>query len=368
MKTIRRMLYSELLSAIGFVTLGFLVLFSFFDLVDELRLLGRGVGGSYQLPDALLYVALLIPTHLYDLLPIAVLIGSIYVMARLAKSSEFTILRTSGLGPWRVLDTLLSFGLMFALLTLAVGDYVSPVSERGAQLLKARFTGDITVGLTGAWLKEQRADHSWAVNVSQLSANGQMRGVRLFEFDERGFLVSRITAERGRFGPGESWTLDNVRRDRFLTRDPATARVEHAVEPTLRWDTSLSAEMVAATLLRPDRMSTFSLFEYIGHLKTNSQTAQVYEIEFWRRIFYPVSCLVMVVLALPFAYLHFRTSGITGYVFGGVLAGISFVILNNLFGYIGNLNNWLPWVAAGVPGAIYMVLSLAAFGWLVLRR
>ena len=65
MKTIRRMLYSELLSAIGFVTLGFLVLFSFFDLVDELRLLGRGVGGSYQLPDALLYVALLIPTHLY---------------------------------------------------------------------------------------------------------------------------------------------------------------------------------------------------------------------------------------------------------------------------------------------------------------
>ncbi len=368
MKTIRRMLYAELLRAIGFIMLGFLTLFSFFDLVDELRLLGRGVGGSYQLPDALLYVALLIPTHAYDLLPIAVLIGAIYVMARLAKSSEFTILRTSGLGPWRVLDTLLSFGLMFALLTFAIGDYVSPATERGAQLLKARFEGDITVGLTGAWLKEQRGDRSRAVNVAQLSANGQMRGVRLFEFDERGFLVTRITAESGRFGPGAAWTLTNVKRDRFETRDPASARVEHSAEPTLQVDTSLSAEMVAATLLRPDRMSAVGLFEYIGHLRANNQTAQTYEIEFWRRVFYPVSCLVMVVLALPFAYLHFRTSGITGYVFGGVLAGISFIILNNVFGYIGNLRNWLPWVAAGAPGAIYATLSLLAFGWLVLRH
>ena len=368
MKTIKRMLYLELLRAIGFIGIGFLALFAFFDLVDELHAVGRGIGGSYQLPDALLYVALQIPTHLYELLPIAVLIGTIYVMARLAKSSEYTILRTSGLGPWRALDSLLSFGLAFALLTFAVGDYLSPASERTAQLLKARFVGDITIGLTGAWLKENQGDHSWAANVKQLGANGQMRGVRLFEFDERGFLVTRITAESGRFGPGNGWSLVNAQRDRFHTRDAATARVEHTSEPALRWDTGLSAEMIAATLLRPERMSTFALFEYIGHLEANNQTAQRYQIEFWRRVFYPLSCLVMVVLALPFAYLHFRTSGITGYVFGGVLAGVSFFILNNVFGYIGNLQQWLPWVAAGAPGALYMVLSLAAFGWLVLRR
>jgi lipopolysaccharide export system permease protein len=50
------------------------------------------------------------------------------------------------------------------------------------------------------------------------------------------------------------------------------------------------------------------------------------------------------------------------------MIGISFFLLNNVFGYIGNLNNWLPWVAAGVPGLIYSIASLAAFGWLVLRR
>ena len=85
-------------------------------------------------------------------------------------------------------------------------------------------------------------------------------------------------------------------------------------------------------------------------------------------MFYPLSCLVMVILALPFAYLHFRSGGITTYVFGGVLIGISFFLLNNVFGYIGNLRNWWPWVAAGAPGFLYSLLSLGAFGWLVLRR
>src|SRR4029078_6144199 len=113
---------------------------------------------------------------------------------------------------------------------------------------------------------------------------------------------------------------------------------------------------------------TIDLFEYIRHLDANGQTAQRYEIEFWRKVFYPLSCLVMVVLALPFAYLHFRQTGITAYVFGGVMIGISFFLLNNVFGYLGHLGNWLPWVTAGASGLIYSVMSLAAFSWLVLRR
>ena len=146
------------------------------------------------------------------------------------------------------------------------------------------------------------------------------------------------------------------------------AKVERVTLPTLRWPTEITPEMVSVALLKPDRMSTIDLFQYIRHLEANAQTSQRYEIEFWRKVFYPLSCMVMVVLALPFAYLHFRTRGITGYVFGGVLIGISFFLLNNVFGYIGNLQNWVPWMAAGAPGIIYTFFSLAAFSWLVIRR
>lgn len=60
---------------------------------------------------------------------------------------------------------------------------------------------------------------------------------------------------------------------------------------------------MAAALLSPDRMQTLDMFQYIRHLQANGQSAQRYEIEFWRKVFYPISCLVMMVLALLFAYL-----------------------------------------------------------------
>lgn len=368
MRVLRRFIHREAFFAVGFVTLGFLALFFFFDLIDELRWVGIAGPGGYQLSHALLFVSLSIPSHLYELLPITVLIGTIFVMARLAQSSEFTIMRTSGMGPWRALRTLLTLGGFFVLLTFAIGDYIAPLTERAAQLIKVRHLGRLTSGATGAWLKERQQDHSFAVNVRALSSDGGMVDVRIFEFDEKGRLASQTHAATGHFGSGVTWDLQQVQRNSFVQKSSEEAHVESLTAPVWQWPTRISADMVAASLLKPDRMATVDLFQYIRHLEANGQSAQRYEIEFWRKVFYPLSCLVMVVLALPFAYLHFRAGGIAGYVFGGVMAGISFFLLNNVFGYAGNLQNWSPWLTAAAPGLIYSVLSLAAFGWLVLRR
>ena len=368
MSTLHRLIYREVLSAVLFVTVGFLALFYFFDIADELQWVGRNGPGGYQLAQAMAYVALLVPGHLYELLPITVLIGTIFVMARLAQSSEFTILRTSGLGPWRALKTLLGLGLFFVVLTFVVGDYVAPLSDRTAQLLKAAYKGGITVGQTGAWLKERQSYSAYFVNVAALDGSGEMRGIRVFEFDNRGGLVSLTQARAGHFEHDDAWMLEKATRSEFTVQGRESARVERLGSDMLRWPTQITAEMVSVALLKPDRMGTIDLFQYIQHLDANGQTAQRYEIEFWRKVFYPMSCLVMVVLALPFAYLHFRAGGITGYVFGGVMIGISFFLLNNVFGYVGNLQNWQPWLTAAAPGMLYSVFSLAALGWLVLRR
>ena len=368
MKTIRRLIYGEVCFAVAFVTLGFLALFFFFDFVEELQSIGRNGAGDYKLVQAVSYVALMVPSHLYELLPITVLIGTIFVMARLAQSSEYTILRTSGLGPWRALRTLMLMALGFVVLTFAIGDYVAPLADRTAQLLKARVQGRITVGQTGAWLKDRQKSAQFMANIGALSPDGGMRNVHIYEFDNEGFLLSMVRSDTARFTRDEAWELSNAQRTQFLDRNAGNARVERATVATFRWPTQISAEMVSAAVLKPERMSTIDLFEYIRHLDANGQTAQRYEIEFWKKVFYPLSCLVMVVLALPFAYLHFRSGGIATYVFGGVMVGISFFLLNNVFGYIGNLQNWQPWLTAALPGMIYSLLSLTAFGWLVLRR
>lgn len=368
MKTMSRLIHLEVINAVMLVTLGFLSLFVFFDFVAEVQSVGRHAATGYSLAKAVVYIALLIPKHLYELLPIAVLIGTIMVMARMAQSSEFTILRTSGLGPGRALRTLAWMGAVFTVLTFFLGDYVSPAADRNAQLLKAQFTGRITIGQTGAWLKERQDDRQFSVNVGALASDTQLSGVRLFEFDQQGFLRSTVRAEAASVNTDDSWTLHKAQRTQFPTPGEQQAQVVQQTFDTLRWPNQISGEMVSAALLKPESMSTVGLFQYIRHLKANAQSAQKYEIEFWRKVFYPLSCLVMVVLALPFAYLHFRSGSITTAVFGGVMAGISFFLLNNVFGYIGNLQDWRPWLTAALPGLLYSGLSLSAFAWLVLRR
>lgn len=368
MITLRRLIYGEILQAVALATIGFLSLFLFFDLIEEIQSVSRHVSTGYSIGYALVYVLLLIPNHLYELLPITVLIGSIFVMARLAQSSEYTILRTSGLGPWRALKMLTLLGLVFVALTFALGDYLAPLTDRTAQLLKARYTGKITVGQTGAWLKEKQDYSQYAVNVGELTSTGQLKSIKIFEFDNRGQLMSLTTAVSAILNDDISWELHQVDRVEFVLSEFSSLKINQLKNETLRWPNQITSEMISTALLKPERMSTIDLYVYINHLENNSQSSQRYEIEFWKKVFYPLSCMVMIVLALPFAYLHFRSSGIAGYVFGGVMAGISFFLLNNVFGYMGNMQQWWPWLTAAAPSLIYSTISLSAFGWLVIKR
>ncbi|BDU58095.1 LPS export ABC transporter permease LptG [Limnohabitans sp. MORI2] len=366
MKTLRKLIHTEVWISVAFVTLCFVALFFFFDFIDELPNAG-GNNNIYQLKHVFGFVLLSVPNHLYELLPITVLIGTIFVMSRLAQSSEFTILRTSGLTPIMALRSLLGLGFAFVLITFAVGDYLAPISDRYAQLLKSTYLGtQLKVGHTGAWLRENTADKKIFLNINELSGDGSPRDIRIFEFNTSNELIALSKAPSAQI-ENDIWTLRNAERSELINQ-AGKARLQVTHQEQLRWPSEITSEMISVAILKPSRMSTIDLFQYIRHLSANGQTTQRFEIEFWKKVFYPLSCLVMVVLALPFAYLHSRSGNIASNVFGGVLAGISFFLLNNVFSYLGNINNWLPWFAAAAPGMLYSIASLTAFGWLVIRQ
>jgi lipopolysaccharide export system permease protein len=373
MKTVRRLLYRDIVGAVAYVALAFMSLFFFIDFVDELDDVGRQ---GYTIGHATLHTLLLQPGHFYELVPIAVLIGTIYALSRMAQASEFTILRTGGLGPGRALGLLAALGLLFAALTFAVGDYVSPWSEREAVLLKARLSGGMKFGRTGAWLRDTPPDghaQSVNVNVAGTAPGGELEGVRIFEFDAEGRLLRRIAADQGHVGgakgDGPEWTLQGAQVTDWRAAGSSPAgRIKRGEVPKLDWPSTLSANVVAAALLPVTTMTTVDLWRYTVHLSDQEQAAQRYAIQFWKKALYPFACLVMMALALPFAYLHGRAGGVSLKVFGGIMLGISFVLLNNVAGHLGLLRNWTPWVTAAMPSAIYLLMSMAAFTWLVRNR
>jgi lipopolysaccharide export system permease protein len=366
MKTVRRLLYRDIVSSVIFVAIAFLSLFFFIDLVDELDDVGtRG----RTVTTAVLSSLYALPGHAYELMPIAVLIGTIYSLSRMAQSSEFTILRTGGLGPRRALLLLAGLGVAFAAITFVLGDLIAPLSERQAVLLKAQAGGGLRLSGSGAWLKEKQpgpdGEHSISTNVGTLGGDGTLRNVRIYEFDAAGRLIRRIAATQARVGDDGKWRLEDA-EELLWPRDAGPAPTTR--HTTLDWTSTLDAKVVAAALLPAETMTTLELWRYSSHLADQEQAAQRHQLQFWKRALYPLANIVMVALALPFAYLQSRAGGLSLKVFGGIMLGISFVLLNNIAGHLGVLSDLTPWMVSAAPGLVYLLLSLGAFAWLVRYR
>src|SRR5256885_17103311 len=127
---LERYLARQIYQTVAFVLVGFLALFAFFDLIKEMGDLGNG---QYQLRQIFTYVALSVPAHAYELFPVVVLIGTLYVLAHLASNSEYTVMRGSGFSPARAGLVLTRIGLAFVLATFVIGEWIAPFAEHATQ-------------------------------------------------------------------------------------------------------------------------------------------------------------------------------------------------------------------------------------------
>jgi lipopolysaccharide export system permease protein len=357
MKVYERHLAREIYGATLLVLAAFLGLFGFFDLIHELENVGKG---SYQLHHALGYVALTLPGRAYEILPIAVLIGALYALTLLARHSEITVLRTSGLATGSLLLTLAKIGALFVVLTFIVGEIVAPPAERAAQQLRLTARSQL-VGQelrSGLWVKDGLS----FINVRQVLPDTSLRGVRVYAFDATYHLRSVSEAEKGSFVPSGHWLLSNVVETRF---DAERAHVSHQDEVV--WQSALNPDMLSVLLVDPENMSLGNLYQYTQHLSDNRQKTERYEIALWKKLVYPFATLVMMALALPFAYAHDRMSAVSVKVFTGVMLGILFHMLNGLFSHLGVINSWRPLFAAVTPSIMFL-LAAGAMLWWVERR
>ncbi len=357
MLTIRRYLAREIYGATLFVFVAFLVLFAFFDLIHELGDLGKG---NYRLQHALLYVLLSVPSHVYELFPIAVLIGTLYALAHLAANSEYTVMRGSGLSPGRAAATLGRIGIVFVALTYVVGEFMAPVAERAAQQLKLSATSTMVAQefRTGFWVKDERR----FVNVREVLPDSTLLGVHIYEFDEDFRLRSISAAERGQFAEKNLWRLRGVVRTNFSGEGASVEKLDQ-----MDWHSVLTPDILSVLFVAPERMSAWNLYQYTRHLSENRQRTERYEIAMWKKLVYPFAALVMMALALPFAYIHTRSGSVGVKVFSGIMLGIFFHMLNSLFSHLGLLQNWSPLFSAILPSAVFLTAA-AAMMWWVERR
>lgn len=357
MKIYRKYLGREVAASTLLVLAAFLSLFGFFDTINELKDVGQS---GYQLHHALAFVALRLPGRIYELMPVAVLIGTLSALSTLARHSEITVLRASGLSTRRLLTGLFQVAGVFALLTFLIGEFVAPPAERAAQQLRLKAIGSV-VGQelrTGLWIKDDRS----FINVRTVLPDTRLEGVRIYEFDDRAQLRSVSEAAEGEYLPPDSWRLKGVVQTLL---DGNAARVER--KPEMLWRSALNPDILSVLLVKPESMSLLNLIAYIKHLSENKQNTQHYEIALWKKLVYPLAALVMVALALPFGYTHDRVAGVSLKIFAGVMIGIFFHMLNGLFSSLGVINSWSPFSSALAPSALFLLAAMGMIWWVERR-
>jgi lipopolysaccharide export system permease protein len=336
------------------IMLGLLAMFSFFDLIQELDSLGQG---NYGISQMLVFVLLSIPGHIYDVVPVAVLVGMMYSLGTLARNSELVVMRVSGLSLFNIALILLKVGLLFTILTFLVGELITPISEKMAQRLRVKATDSVIAQdfRSGMWVKDGKS----FVNVETVLPDASLLNVHIYEFDENFKLRSISVAKKGNY-EDERWALSEVTQTKFNTfKKVEQNNIQTQFFSKANWKSLIRPELLNVLLVAPEKMSVWNLYAFIQHLQNNKQKTTRYDVALWSKMIYPLACMVMVILALPFGFIQQRSGGTSAKLFIGVMLGVAYQILNRVFIHLGVLNDWPPLMSAITPTIIFLMAGLS---------
>lgn len=348
MNLINRYLIQEIVSSILLIMLALIAMFSFFDLIQELESLGKG---EYGLGNVLLFVLLSAPGHVYQVVPVAVLVGTMYALGRLSRSSELIILRVSGISIVSLAWALVRIGLIFAVFTFVVGEFVTPYTEKTAQRMRIKATDSVIAQdfRSGLWIKDGRS----FVNVEEVLPDTTLLKVHIYEFDDDFHLRTISDAKTGRFEE-DGWNLSEVAQTLF-----EGDKIKSVYFPEASGQSLIRPELLNVLLVQPEKMSARNLYSYITHLSDNKQKTSRHEIALSAKIIYPLACMVMVVLALPFGFLQQRSGGASAKIFLGIMLGVIYQVMNRVFVHLGLLNDWSPIFSTMAPTLLFLVAGVS---------
>lgn len=358
MKLLTRYLAREIYAGIALVFAALIMLFAFLDFIHELGVMGYG---KYSLGYVVLFVVLTIPGHVYELFPVAVLIGTITALVQMAARSELTIYRASGASTAQMLGALCKIALPMILLSFICGELIAPPAERTAQKLRLKALNaqvSLQAFRSGVWVKDDRS----FVNVKSVMPDTSLSDIDIYTLDDAFRLKTIIRAKQASYVEPGLWRLDDVLQTRFEKSGVST---ESAA--TQEWQSALTPGIMSVMLVVPEQMSAYDLYKYAAHLKENKQKSARYEIAMWNKLVYPFALLVMMVLALPFASYQRRSGGISVMIFMGIVLGLVFHFAGRLVASLGALNDWPPLSSATAMTGVFLLIGVVTL-WQVERR
>jgi len=321
----------------------------FFKIIDQIQDVGKG---GYTMLTMLQYVALTTPQSLYELFPMAALLGSLMGMGTLAANSELIAMRASGLSIWRIVRSVLQVGVLMLALAVLLGEVVAPVAEQYAQHLRVAATnqGISFLGGEGLWVRDDRL----YINARRVLDRERMADLTVYEFDDDARLKMATRATLAEFSAGQ-WILHDVQQSGFSGGGVEVGRFD-----TVSWPSLLTPDLLGIVMLKPKTMSARDIGQLVDYLADNGLDTRQYRFAFWSRFMTPVSSLVMLFISVPFVFSGLRSVSAGQRIFVGVLVGFGFYILSQVAAQMGQVYSLPPLAVMMLPNLLFLLIGVRA--------
>ncbi len=330
-----------------------LTLFNLFTLSDELDDIGKG---DYGIVGVFYFIALTSPTIFYELMPAAALLGSLFTLGTKANHHELIAMRASGMTVFNIINAAMVAGVVLAALAIGVGEFIAPVTESQAQLLRATAQHKTMITHTryGIWLREGKR----FINIRELKDDGSLANISIYQVDEHQQLTQMQHAEQAIYLGQQQWRLQNLQR--------STLAQEHTQADSIAnelWTSSIAPDLLKIAIVNPDNLSLYDLALYTDFLKHNGQKSHRFEAAFWGRIVNPLVIFVMLLVSTPFVIGVKRGVTAGARILIGVVIGLSFNVLDMTVSHVGLIYDLNPALMAFLPS-----VTVALIGVLAVRK
>ena len=326
------------------------ILMSLFTLTDELRDITTG---GYELKHVFAYLGLMAPLYIYELIPSAALLGSLFVLGDLGNNREIIAMRAAGVSIADILKAVLLAGTILAAIAFAIGEFVAPEAERRARVMKDSLNNSdlMMTALSGLWFRDGKR----FVNVRQVVENGSVRDVTLYEYDDKQQLQIVKHAKKALYMENKKWVLQDIRQTEITPKQTFAKKIDAE-----HWTSKIDPKLVNIVAIKPDSMALTDLSNYIDFLKENNQKSQKYELAFWGRVINPLITFVMLLVSAPFVIGIKKGVGVGARMMIGVLIGMGFNIIDKMTGQLSLAYDLNPMMMAALPSMVMLVAAVFA--------
>ena len=280
---------------------------------------------TYNAWQAFLYVIWGAPSYLYEILPVAALIGSVLGLGALASNSELIVMRSVGISLWRIVGWVMRSALLLIVLSFVLSEWVIPYTNEKAQSIKKQRSVAALGEVKGYWSREGQR----FIYIDYANSQGQLRNIQAIDFDQNYRLQSFVSAEQGQFGKDGQWTLKESHQVDLLAQGNAI-KTNHEQQAL---GLALQPKYVHMVTLDPDDLSPSQLISFMQYLSEYSQVPKTYELAFWKKVTSPFALITLVLIACSFIFGPLRQQSMGFRLVIALFTGLGFFYLQDFLGY-----------------------------------